>query len=102
MDASIETANDSKQNIEQQIREAFGQLEELNRKQTNIRNAADLEEIEREISAAADKLAALMTALTVGWMRNAVFSIGHSRILRDKARTLGRAPALGLKPRPAR
>ncbi len=48
--------------IEQQVEDAFKDLEELYKDRIIVRNANELEAIERKIVAATDKLAGLMTA----------------------------------------
>jgi hypothetical protein len=48
--------------IEQQVQDAFKDLEKLYKDRIIVRNANELEGIEREIVAATDKLAGLMTA----------------------------------------
>ena len=48
--------------IEQQVEDAFKDLEKLYKDRIIVRNANELEGIEREIVAATDKLAGLMTA----------------------------------------
>ena len=48
--------------IEQQVQDAFKDLEKLYKEQTIVKNAKELETIERKIIAATDKLAGLMTA----------------------------------------
>ena len=48
--------------IEQQVQDAFKDLEKLYKDRIIVRNANELEVIEREIVAATDKLAGLMTA----------------------------------------
>lgn len=48
--------------IEQQVQDAFKDLEKLYKNRIIVRNANELEGIEREIVAATDKLAGLMTA----------------------------------------
>jgi hypothetical protein len=49
-------------NIEQKIEEAFKELEKLYKDRIIVRNATELEAIERKVVAATDKLAGLMTA----------------------------------------
>jgi hypothetical protein len=48
--------------IEQQVQDAFKDLEKLYKKRVIVRNANQLEVIERQIVAATDKLAGLLTA----------------------------------------
>jgi len=48
-------------NIEQKIEEAFKELEKLYKDRIIVRNATELEAIERKVVAATDKLAGLMT-----------------------------------------
>jgi DNA-directed RNA polymerase specialized sigma subunit len=48
--------------IEHQVQDAFKDLEKLYKDRIIVRNANELEDIEREIVAATDKLAGLMTA----------------------------------------
>jgi len=49
-------------NIEQKIEESFKELEKLYKDRIIVRNATELEAIERKVVAATDKLAGLMTA----------------------------------------
>ena len=48
--------------IERQVQDAFKELERLYKERIIVRNANELEAIERQIVAATDKLAGLMTA----------------------------------------
>jgi len=48
--------------IEQQVQDAFKELERLYKERIIVRNANELEAIERQVVAATDKLAGLMTA----------------------------------------
>ena len=48
--------------IEHQVQDAFKDIEKLYKERIIVRNANDLEAIERQIVAAPDKLAGLMTA----------------------------------------
>ena len=62
MDKKESNKEDTRQNIELQIQETFQYLENLNKKQVLLKDAKDLEEMEREIVAATDRLASLMAA----------------------------------------
>jgi len=48
--------------IEQQVQDAFKELERLYKERIIVRNANELEALERQIVAATDKLAGLMMA----------------------------------------
>lgn len=62
MDKVKSPEENSRQNLGQQIQEALKELEILNEERVILKNATDLEEMERRIVAATDKLAGLMTA----------------------------------------
>ena len=62
MDKKESNEETTRQNIELQIQETFQYLENLNKKQVLLKDAKDLEEMEREIVAATDRLASLMAA----------------------------------------
>lgn len=62
MDESTSGSERHIDKIEQQVQDAFKDLEKLYKERVIVRNANQLEAIERQIVAATDKLAGLMTA----------------------------------------
>ena len=76
--------------IEQQVQDAFKELERLYKERIIVRNANELEAIERQIVAATDKLAGLMTA-------HKVQQSIDSRELHEEARNLVKSSPKKLK-----
>jgi hypothetical protein len=62
MDKSNSRAEGHIVKIEQQIQDALKELEQLYKEQVIVKDAKDLEAVERKIITATDKLAGLMTA----------------------------------------
>ncbi len=72
--------------IEQQVQDAFKDLEKLYKERIIVRDANALEDIERKIVAATDKLAGLMTAHKVQQ------SIDSSELQEDAAKLIKSSP----------
>ncbi len=81
--------------IEQQVQDAFKDLEILYKERIIVKNANELEALERKIVAATDKLAGLMTAQKVQQSID-------SNELQDEAANLAKSSAKKLKNQGAR